>query len=166
MSDKNGSLNNFDLRELLTSDTVLARVSAKSWQEAANQAGQLLIDAGKVESRYVEKMKQSLEEIGPYVVVAPGIALLHARPDDGVIEPCVSLVTLKDPVEFGHSENDPVDVVFAFGAKDKQSHIPALRQLAGLLENLDVINNIRNAETNEALLEAFHFPEQKGKLSV
>ena len=64
MNDSNGPFDLFDLQELLTADTVRAKVSVDSWQEAADQGGQLLVDAGKVESRYDQKMKQSLGEIG------------------------------------------------------------------------------------------------------
>jgi PTS system ascorbate-specific IIA component len=32
--------------------------------------------------------------------LAPGIALLHARPEDGVKQACLSLITLQYPVKF------------------------------------------------------------------
>jgi PTS system ascorbate-specific IIA component len=58
-------------------------------------------------------MRRVLQELGPYAVIAPGIALLHARPDDGVLAPCLALITLSRAVEFGSEQNDPVDLVFA-----------------------------------------------------
>jgi PTS system ascorbate-specific IIA component len=100
-------------------------------------------------------MKQALAEIGPYVVVAPGIALLHARPEDGVLEPCISLITLDTPVDFGHSENDPVDIVIAFGATNKITHIPALKRIADQLSESEIVDKIRSAKTDKKLLEAF-----------
>src|SRR5690606_39952565 len=70
---------------------------------------------------------------GPYVVLAPGIALPHARPEDGVVGVGVSVAVLSFPVEFGHPENDPVDVVIAFGSPDSEQHIDLLAALAGVL---------------------------------
>lgn len=145
----------FDLKELLTIDQVRANIAVEDWKEAADIIGELLVEAEKVEPEYVEKMKQALDDMGPYMVVAPGVALLHARPEDGVLEPCVALITLEEPVEFGHEENDPVDIVFAFGATDKESHIPALKTLAKQLKSKDVIKAIRSAQTDENLHEAF-----------
>lgn len=145
----------FQLRKIMTVETVRAQVHAESWQQAAAMVGELLVNENKVTPQYVRKMIQSLEEIGPYVVIAPGIALLHARPENGVLEPCVGLITLEEPVAFGHSENDPVDIVFAFGATDKESHIPALQQLSERIGNLQSVEKIRAANSDQELLEAF-----------
>jgi len=112
------------------------------------------VEAGSIEERYIEAMKHVLHEMGPYAVIAPGVVLLHARPEDGVREPCFALATLVQPIAFGHSENDPVDVVFAFGAVDKHAHIAALQQLAELLMDEPVMRRIRAAEDDQTLLAA------------
>lgn len=142
------------LNELLVDDTVQARVPAGSWQEATDAVGRLLVRAGRVEPRYVEAMKRVLQELGPYAVIAPGIVLLHARPEDGVRSPCLGLITLETPVEFGSEQNDPVDLVFALGAVDKSAHVAALQQLATILMESQVLRNLRSAKDDRALLEA------------
>jgi mannitol/fructose-specific phosphotransferase system IIA component (Ntr-type) len=138
----------------LTGRTVRARVAVASWRDAVDQAGQLLVDAGLVEPRYVAAMGRVLSEMGPYAVIAPGIVLLHARPEDGVLQPCLALLTLSTPVPFGHSENDPVDLVLALGAVDKQAHVAALRELALLLGDDTTLARIRAAADDVALLSA------------
>jgi mannitol/fructose-specific phosphotransferase system IIA component (Ntr-type) len=142
--------------ELLNPHTVRAQVQAKDWEETVDLVGQLLVDHGKVERRYVEGMKRVLQEMGPYAVIAPGIVLLHARPEDGVLGPCFALITLSTPVPFGHSENDPVDVVLAFGAVDKQAHVRALQQLADLLGDAGALASIRSAPDEESLISSIH----------
>lgn len=146
------------LEDMLKLETVRARSKADSWQHAADMAGRLLVDAGMVEERYVEKMKQIVEEMGPYVVIAPGVAMLHARPEDGVLRPCIGLLTLANAVEFGHSKNDPVDIVLAFGATDKNSHIGSLKQVAERLGDPEAVKRIRSAKSDEALRGAFIAP--------
>lgn len=141
------------LAEIISPQTTRARVAVNSWQEATEFAGELLVSAGKVHSRYVDAMKRVLQEIGPYAVIAPGIVLLHARPEDGVIEPCLGLITLATPVPFGHPENDPVDVVFALGAIDKHSHILALQQLANMLGDELSLMKIRSATEDGELYD-------------
>jgi len=156
MSKQENSGQKFQLSKILTIETVRAQCHAESWRQAAKMVGELLVNANKVTPEYVEKMIRSLEEIGPYVVIAPGIALLHARPENGVLKPCVGLITLDEPVAFGHSENDPVDIVFAFGATDKESHIPALQQLSEKIGNLQSVEKIRAAKSDQELLEALN----------
>jgi len=143
-----------NLANLLTRQTMEARVTVSGWEEAADRVGSLLVQAGRVEPSYTQAMKRVLQEMGPYAVIAPGIVLLHARPEDGVCEPCLGLITLATPVEFGHTENDPVDLVFALGAQDKQAHISALQQLAEMLGDEDMLARLRAAADTQSLYDA------------
>ncbi len=138
---------------LLNEQTIRARVAVADWEQATEVVGKLLVDAGSIEPGYVLAMKRVLLELGPYAVIAPGIVLLHARPEDGVLSPCLGLITLSTPVEFGHSENDPVDIVLALGATDKKTHISALQQLATLLGDENGLELIRSAPDSHTLLE-------------
>ncbi|MBN1267886.1 MAG: PTS sugar transporter subunit IIA [Anaerolineales bacterium] len=144
----------FQLNDLLTEETVAANLPAAGWSDAADLVGGLLVSAGKIEQRYIQAAREVVEEIGPYIVLAPGIALLHARPEDGVLEPCLALVTLSEPVYFGSPENDPVDLVFMLGAVDKDQHLTALQQLAMLLSNEEVLEELRAADSSHQLLTA------------
>jgi PTS system ascorbate-specific IIA component len=82
-------------------------------------------------------MLAALEEFGPYIVIAPGVALAHARPSAAVRGVAFSVLTLEPPVAFGHADNDPVRLVVGMAAPDDESHIEALRQLAELLGDDD-----------------------------
>lgn len=147
-----------DLHRLLTTDTVAVNIKATDWRDAVRKVGQLLVDSGGVEERYIDGMIRTAEELGPYIVVAPGIAMPHSRPEDGVIQPCMALITLSEPIEFGNAENDPVRLVFAFGAVDNEQHVEALRELATVLcrfyDELGGIESLLRADTTEGLLQA------------
>lgn len=144
--------NDYQLSEMLNLRTVEARVSVQDWEEAAERIGSLLVNSGCINESYVIAMKRVLIEMGPYAVIAPGIALLHARPEDGVIKPCLGLVTLSNPVNFGHSENDPVDLVFGLGALDKKAHIHALQQLATFLADEKALRELRLAQDTQTII--------------
>ena len=133
------------LLRMLTEDTVALGMSADSWQEAVHAVGKLLVESGSVEPRYLPAMVQMVEEIGPYIVIAPGVALPHARPQDGVKRPCMGLITLSTPVNFGNEHNDPVWLVVAFGAPDNKGHLEALRDLARLLEDAERLEKLKVA---------------------
>lgn len=140
------------LAQMLTEDTIALRLRVQDWQEAVRKAGELLVRSGAVEPRYVEAMIEMVKEIGPYIVIAPGVALPHARPEEGVRRPCMSLLTLATPVSFGNVYNDPVTVVIAFGTPDREGHISALAELARLLENAPVMEQVKGASTSEEIV--------------
>jgi len=137
--------------DLKTTPAVSARVrvAAGSWPAAVRAAGRGLVDAGAAEDRYVERCVANVEADGPYIVVAPGIALAHARPEDGALGLGVSVALLDAPVPFGHDANDPVDVVFAFCSPDRDSHVGLLGSLARQLVS-GLADRLRAAADDEA----------------
>jgi PTS system ascorbate-specific IIA component len=140
------------LSELLTESTIRLNVTAKDWEDALRLGTQLLIDTGGVETEYIDAMLEMIHEMGPYVVIAPGLVLGHSRPDAGVNRTCFSLITLKEPVEFGVPANDPIDVVFSFAAPNKDDHIEALRELATMCSKAENMTRIRSATEAEDIL--------------
>jgi ascorbate PTS system EIIA or EIIAB component len=110
-------------------------VAAADWRAAVRAACAPLAESGALEPRYAERCIALVEQYGPYIVLAPGLALAHARPEDGVRRLCVSAAVLSHPVQFGHPDNDPVDVVFAFGSPDSDQHVGLLAALANHLQS-------------------------------
>ena len=42
-----------------------------------------MVDAGFTEPTYTEAMIDVVRDMGPYIVLAPGLAMPHARPEMG-----------------------------------------------------------------------------------
>ena len=120
----------------------------EDWRQAVRTACRPLVGTGAVSEAYVERCLAMVEEHGPYMVVAPGIALAHARPEDGVNRVCLALARLKSSVPFHHPDNDPVDLVFAFGSPDKTQHLDLLSALAKGLSG-DLADRLRAANDDE-----------------
>lgn len=120
-------------------------VVVKTPQEAIRRAGFLLVQEGIIKEEYVLAMVDSYEKQGPYIVLAPGIAMPHARPEMGVNSPGVSLVQLATPVEFGHSSNDPVYLVVALAGSTSEEHVGILHRLSLVLGNQDQVDVLKRA---------------------
>lgn len=120
--------------------------------DAIRKAGTLLVQAGYATADYVDAMIRVYHELGSYIVLAPGLALPHARPESGVLKTGFSLITLKNPVRFGHPDNDPVRVVVAMAALDDTEHITALQKLADILSVPGNLEHIAAAKTPEEVL--------------
>lgn len=133
------------LRDILTEDLIDTHVEVADWEEAVRAVGRLMVRKGAIEERYIDGMIRTAKELGPYIVIAPGIAIPHSRPEDGVLRNCMAFITLKTPIEFGNKDNDPVWLVIAFGAVDKDQHIATLADLARILEQPDKIQALQSA---------------------
>ncbi len=128
---------------------VLVGVKVKDWREAIRAVCEPLLEVNAIKEAYIERCIEMVDEHGPYMVVAPGIALAHARPKDGVLKLCLSAATLSDPVLFHHPDNDPVDLIFAFGSPGDKQHIRLLSALAEGLSS-DLADKLRQASTQDA----------------
>lgn len=92
--------------------------------------GDMLTRLGYATPDYTAAIHENLRVNGPYLVIAPGLALLHARPEGGALAPGLVLATLAEPVSFGHSTNDPVHVALGLTAVDAEGHLDALVAIA------------------------------------
>lgn len=131
------------LRDILFEESIKLQVKVENWEEAISEAGKILVNKKQITEKYVENMINAIKDLGPYIVIMPGIAFAHARPDESVIETCMSMITLKTPVNFGSKEKDPVSIVFAFAAENGDTHINALQDLAKFLsveKNVKLLN--------------------------
>lgn len=137
--------------KFLEEKLVALDIPAETPEAAIKAAGDLLVAGNLVESGYVEAMVESYRENGPYFVLAPQIALPHARPEDGVKEASVAFVRLKDPVVFGSAANDPVSLVFALGASTSDEHLLVMKELVMLLNNPEKVERLKNINSYEEL---------------
>ncbi len=141
------------LKDLLTWNNIKVNVECLDWKEAIKLGTQMLIDSGCVEERYYDAIIDNFRDFGPYMVVAPGIVLSHARPENGVKKLSMSLLTLKNPVEFGSESNDPVKLVITLAALDNENHLKALSQLMELFMNSEDMALIFKASNKEDVIE-------------
>jgi transcriptional antiterminator/mannitol/fructose-specific phosphotransferase system IIA component (Ntr-type) len=137
------------LADLLGPRTMTLQATARDWQQVVALAGALLLTCGAIEPRYIEAMVGLIEQHGPYVVIMPGVALLHAHPADGAKKTCLSLVTLRESVAFGHPRHDPVRVAVALASVDNHAHRRALRQLIELLDDPEASRRLRTVSSTE-----------------
>ncbi len=140
------------LKDILTPDVVEFNVDGiDSPEEAIRFSGKLLEKSGKIKNSYVEKMVDSFHELGPYSVIAPGIALPHATPSGDVLVLCLSFVQLKHPISFGHPDNDPVKIIFAIAGVGHGEHLELLQSLSALLGNADKIEKLKTISSFDEL---------------
>ncbi|UOQ95438.1 BglG family transcription antiterminator [Halobacillus shinanisalinarum] len=141
------------LNELLTDQTIQFKDSVPSWEEAITFAAQPLIDQHSIHSHYVDAMIENVKELGPYIVIAPRIAIPHARPDTGVERLGMSLLRLREPVYFSNKEKHRAQLIIVLAAIDNQTHLKALAQLTEVLSNEENVNQLIEAHDSDSVIQ-------------
>jgi len=133
-------------------DAIEIGATVADWRAAVNRAGDALVRSGAAKPGYAREMIRMIEEHGPYVVIAPGLALAHARPGPDVLADGLAIVTLATPVEFGHPHNDPVSVVLALAIATADRHLAAVAGLANVFNDSTAIADIAAATTAQEII--------------
>lgn len=143
----------YGLKDLLKWENIKLNVKCRKWKEAIKIGTSILIENNSISKSYEEAIIKSFKDLGPYMVVAPGIVLSHAKPSDGVNNTSMSLITLDKPVKFNHKLNDPVKLIVTLATKDEKSHLKAMRELMELFMNSEDLKEIFNAINKEKVIE-------------
>ncbi|HEY0248931.1 MAG TPA: PTS sugar transporter subunit IIA [Gryllotalpicola sp.] len=134
-------------------DGVEIGARAADWRSAVRLAGDALVRAGSASASYPDRMIRVVDEFGAYIVVAPGLALAHARPGPDVTRDGISVVTLAAPVAFGHPHNDPVSVVVGLATASPDSHVALVAELANVFNDPSAIPALAAARTADEVRE-------------
>lgn len=128
----------------------------ESWEEAVRLSAKPLLEGGKVKQSYIDGMIESVKEHGPYIVIAPNIALPHARPETGSVEIGYSVMKLKNPVSFSEDGESDASLFIALSCVDSSKHIEMLQEIVMILSDQEKHDGIFAATTKEEILEIFN----------
>lgn len=133
------------LKDVLMDNHILINKNVSSWEEAIEAVALPLLKEEVIEKKYVEAMIHSVKEYGPYIVIGKHLALAHARPEDGVNQLGISVATIKQPVNFGNKEMDPVKIIFCLAATDSYSHLNIMKELVDLINDEEKLESLINS---------------------
>lgn len=137
----------------LTEAGIVLSAEAADWRAAVRVAGGALVTMGAARDGYSDEMIRMIEEHGPYVVIAPGLALAHARPGPDVLADGLAVVTLEQPVPFGHPHNDPVRVVLGLAILRVETHLASVAAIANIFNDSDTVSALAAATTPAEVLQ-------------
>ncbi|WP_423918512.1 PTS sugar transporter subunit IIA [Frigoribacterium sp. 2-23] len=142
----------------LPDDAIVISARVADWREAVHTAGAALVASGATLDGYGDEMVRMIEEHGPYVVIAPGLVLAHARPGDQVVRDGLAVVTLAEPVSFGHPHNDPVRVVLGLAVASVGGHLESIAELANVFNDASVIEALADATSSDEIRRLMGVP--------
>lgn len=151
------------LKDFIVTEAITLGMAASSAEEVIRHLGGKLADAGYVRESFVEAVLEREKTIptglplgGEYNVAIPHTDIEH------VYKPGIGMATLTDPVVFHNmvSPEETVDVrlVFILALDQPKSQIEMLQEIAGVLQNPQMVTELINAtdlrQVREALQKA------------
>lgn len=139
------------VRDMVDPTAVQVGVSCARWHEAIRLAARPLLRYGLIDKNYVDQMIAAVENYGPYMVLTPGVAYVHAGVDDGIKRNCTSILVLDEPMDFGPSgESKQIRAVVVLGIRDKEQS--DLLNLASIFEREESIRVLERSTDAEPIL--------------
>lgn len=132
------------LRDYFPDGAIEVKEAAKDWQEAIDFSMDALLKHKYINPEYIQAIKDSTLSNGPYYILAPGVAMPHARPECGAYQTGLSLILLQQPVHFDNTD-EPVKLLIGLAAAHADSHIGAIQALSELLCEDEILESLLSA---------------------
>jgi PTS system ascorbate-specific IIA component len=109
------------------------------------------VDDGTVEKEYPEIIIGKVEELGPYIVIAPNICIPHAERGRGVNDTAMCFMKTEKPVSFSDDGEHDAQIFVVLAAVDDDVHIQNLMALSETLGDEDIVAKLLKVKTPEDL---------------
>lgn len=129
--------------------------SCKDWKDALEKCCQPIVADGTVDGTYASQVISSVEKYGPYIVLAPGIAMPHTQENaSGVTKTTISFMKVKEPVIFDEKDPDSyAKLFFTLASCNPDEHLANMQSLMEILMNEELVAELMEVENEEGLLK-------------
>ncbi len=126
-----------------------------TWEEAVELSAKPLLDGGEIKQSYIDGMIESVKAHGPYIVIAPNIAIPHARPETGSVKIGFSVMKLNEAVSFAEDGSADASLFIALSCVDADTHLEMLQSIVMVLSDQEKHDALFAATTEEEILNIF-----------
>lgn len=145
------------LSDVLKKSQIQVIQRVHDWRSALTLASAPLLKENVISESYISAMIANVEYYGPYIVIAPYLALGHALPSDGVNSLGVSVLKLQEDVFF---EDRPVSVVIILAPVDKQSHLGIMKDIMDLFNDNDFVSQLADCDQPQRIFDLMVHPRK------
>lgn len=143
-----------ELKEIINRHAVSVDVEIQDKEEAFDYISKMLLEDGSINS--IETFKRDLyaREAEGQTGIGNGIAIPHGK-SKAVEHTCISIIKLKQPMEWETLDNNPVSVIilFAVSIEDKNTYfLKLMAQVARKLAQEGICQKLKECETEEELI--------------
>ena len=141
------------LTQMLDAGHVNFKARCADWQSAIHAACEPLVASGAVDAAYADEIIASIERYGPYVVIAPDIAMPHAQGNAASVhQTAVSFMKVHEAVAFDLDDRGKdARLFFTLASKNHERHLENMSMLAVMLDNEALIADLLTAQNSDDL---------------
>ncbi len=126
-------------QSLIENNAIKLNQIASSWEDAIKIGTDILVESGAVKPCYYDTIISKIKNIGPYMTIAPGLAMPHARPEEGVIKTAFAFVTFAEPIFF-EGDDEPIHILVTLAGSDADQHMQGIMEIMQIFEDNDPLN--------------------------
>jgi len=149
------------LQELLTAQTIRFAKETESWETAIALCAAPLIEQGYIQADYITACTHNVHKHGPYIVIAPLVAMPHAQAPEYVNQLSMSYLNLETPVNVADQPERAAKVFIMLAAEDKTKHLNAMAALGNILSDESNLERMVYAKDVADVLQIIHDTEHK-----
>lgn len=140
--------------ELLLKENVQILDGALDWKDAVRKSAKPLENGNFITTNYAEAIISNVEELGPYICIAPHVAMPHARPEQGALKTQVAVTLFRNEIVFNR-DDVRANLFITLSAADADSHLAMLVKISELLQDEATAEKIFAAQTVDELYACF-----------
>ena len=140
------------LEKLIAQDRVLFKEGFDNWEDAVKAGAQPLIRDGAIEETYIQSMIDCINKYGPYIVIAPDVAMPHAQGGGvGVNETAIAFMKTRRKVHFSDSPEHDARLFFVLASVNNDAHMDMLQALVEEISDEEFLAKLVEADSMEEL---------------
>lgn len=130
------------LKEYLNKDTLIICEGNIYWRNAISLAAKPLFDKGLINQHYIDEMINAVDKYGTYMILTENTAFVHAGKEDGIKKNCISMMALKQRIDFGDNNSKKINNIVVLGIKDQnETELLNVVSILGKEENIELLKS-------------------------
>lgn len=128
--------------------------SFNTWEEAVQASCEVLLKDNTITQDYVNSVIKCINEFGPYIVIAPMIAMPHSTEGAvGVNDTKIAFMKVEQPVHFKEDDHTyDARLFFTLASINHDQHMKNIMELSEMLMNDTIVEELLKATSDEDLI--------------
>lgn len=126
-----------------------------NWKDSIVACGTTLINEGFITSEYIDSIIACIEKFGPYIVIAPNIAMPHSSENTlGALKTGISFMKVEEPVIFDKNDREKdARLFFTLVSTNHEEHLENMVALSETLMNDDLVRDLLEVKSDEDFIK-------------
>lgn len=138
------------LQDLIIPKYIRIYDKAETWKQMIAMAGEPLLEEQIIKQSYLDDIVSVIDTYGLYCECVNGVLVAHAKPNQNVVRPVLSLAVFHQPFWIEKWQKE-ISAVFVLGVTDKEAHVNAFAQLITTLSQDELYKRLSQFTSVEEL---------------